>query len=106
MQNCGQDGRGNDREARDEREEHGQNLSRLQVAFIAEHLMLPFNNRMRVLRSPETVLAPVEELPSDLMGANYVSSGFAKMSGVPDKLTETPHTYSRGGTRWKRSSRS
>jgi hypothetical protein len=41
----------------------------------------------------EAVLPKPCELLATLMTLMYVKSAFAKMTGLPDKLIETPHTY-------------
>jgi hypothetical protein len=43
------------------------------------------------------MLFQLERLPPVLVIAIYVRGWFAKMTGLPDKLTKTPHTYAGGG---------
>jgi len=43
--------------------------------------------------SSEAVLPKPCELLATLMTLIYAKRAFAKMTGLPDKLIETPHTY-------------
>jgi len=46
-----------------------------------------------MLASSEAVLPKPCEFLATLMALIYTKQAFAKMTGLPDKLIETPHTY-------------
>ena len=51
-------------------------------------------------RFRKDVLPEFSKRRSSAMGSFYVKGRFAKMTGLPDKLTETPHTYASRGREW------
>jgi len=50
----------------------------------------------RVLPISKALFALEPRIAADLMIRVYVKARFAKMTAVPDNLTETPHPYPKG----------
>jgi hypothetical protein len=96
VQNCGHDGRRNGGQPRQNSKEERHHAVRFQIVVIVEHLSFPSpaGTNFPVL---ESVAFPSRKQFPDLMIDMYVRGPFAKMTGLPDNLTETPHTYAGRG---------
>ena len=78
----------------------------LRLACEFEHLSFLSKLPARVLPSLEAMPPQVSESLSDLMVEVYVKERFAKMTALPDNLTETPHSYAGTGHSWTFSTKS
>jgi len=86
-------GRRNGRNTGKQCEEHRRNATVPQLVLEVDHLSFSFIKQARMLASSEAVLPKPCEFLATLMALIYTKQAFAKMTGLPDKLIETPHTY-------------
>jgi hypothetical protein len=93
VDNCGRDGSRDCGNSRKYREEQNHRSSGTQIPFNASHFNFPW----LVLRTRKVVFESTafESLRRSLTRwlLLYSEARFAKMTGLPDNLTETPHSY-------------
>jgi hypothetical protein len=100
VDNCRQNRGRNRRDTGNKSEEGHHELATVHVFVEAGHLQSPSNSRHKRGHFRKAVLSEFMNRRSSAMGSFYVKCRFAKMTGLPDKLTETPHTYASRGREW------
>jgi hypothetical protein len=105
LQNCRCNGRRDGRNCSNKGEEDRSGTLRTQPIMRFQHLWFLSKSRDEFFHLGKQICPSAESLP-DLMTGIYVKRRFAKMTALPDNLTETPHLNAGRSPEWTFSMRS